>query len=240
MVTKQRIWIAAGVAAAAVAAVLAFALTGGTRSVELPQQAVTGETHLSRLGTLFADPLRASVQVLVDRHRVDPNRIGFTTTFDPYVRVGDARVTRHDTGPVTQLVYSTELICLTNTCLAAHSGDSLRVQFPPAEVFYMLRHGSITLETYVPGRGPITIETLGAGEVVGWSWLFPPNRWHFDARALSLVRAVEFDTACLREKLEEDSALGYDLMSRFAQVLQQRLRWTRMRLLDVYGDVLAG
>jgi CRP/FNR family transcriptional regulator, cyclic AMP receptor protein len=119
-------------------------------------------------------------------------------------------------------------------------GDTLFREDTPAEVFYMLRHGSITLETYVPGRGPITIETLGAGEVVGWSWLFPPNRWHFDARALSLVRAVEFDTACLREKLEEDSALGYDLMSRFAQVLQQRLRWTRMRLLDVYGDVLAG
>src|SRR5690349_25001453 len=109
-----------------------------------------------------------------------------------------------------------------------------------AEVFYRPRHGSITLETYVPGRGPITIETLGAGEVVGWSWLFPPHRWHFDARALALVRAVQFDTTCLREKLEEDSALGYDLMSRFAQVLQQRLRWTRMRLLDVYGDVLAG
>jgi hypothetical protein len=141
VVTKQRIWIAAGVAAAVLAAVLAFALTAGTRSVEVPQQAVTAQTHLSRSGTLFADPLRASVQVLVDRNRVDPKGIGFTATFAPYVRVGDARVTRHDTGPVTQLVYSVELICLTNTCLAAHSGDSLRVQFPSAEVFYAGKSG---------------------------------------------------------------------------------------------------
>ncbi len=119
-------------------------------------------------------------------------------------------------------------------------GETLFREDAAADVFYLLRHGSITLETYVPGRGPVTIETLTAGEVVGWSWLFPPHRWHFDARALSLVRAVEFDTTCLRDKLLHDSELGFDLMSRFAQVLQQRLRWTRMRLLDVYGDVLAG
>src|SRR5204862_7522068 len=84
VVTRQRIWIAAGVAAAVLAVVLVLALTGGTRSVEVPQQAVTGQTNLSRSGTLFADPLRASVQVLVDRQRVDPSRIGFTTRFDPY------------------------------------------------------------------------------------------------------------------------------------------------------------
>ena len=119
-------------------------------------------------------------------------------------------------------------------------GETLFREEEAADVFYLLRHGSVTLETYVPGRGPITIETLAAGEVVGWSWLFPPYQWHFDARALTLVRAVQFDTTCLRDKLEEDSALGFDLMSRFARVLQQRLRWTRMRLLDVYGDVLAG
>jgi len=104
-----------------------------------------------------------------------------------------------------------------------------------AGTFFVLRHGSIALETFVPGRGPVTIETLEAGEVVGWSWLFPPYRWHFDARALSLVRATVFDGACLRAKCEADPALGYDLMSRFAQVVIQRLQWTRLRLLDVYG-----
>ena len=119
-------------------------------------------------------------------------------------------------------------------------GETLFREDTPADTFYLLRHGSITLETYVPGRGSITIETLSTGDVVGWSWLFPPYLWVFDARALELVRAVEFDTTCLRDKLATDPALGYDLMSRFARVLQGRLQATRLRLLDVYGDVLSG
>jgi CRP/FNR family transcriptional regulator, cyclic AMP receptor protein len=106
----------------------------------------------------------------------------------------------------------------------------------PADVFYLIRHGSIALETFVPTRGPVTIETIEAGEVVGWSWLFPPYRWHFDARALTAVRATAFDGACLRGKCAADSVLGYELMSRFAQILIERLQWTRLRLLDVYGD----
>jgi len=104
-----------------------------------------------------------------------------------------------------------------------------------ANTFFLLRHGTVALETYIPSRGSVTIETIDAGEVVGWSWLFPPYRWHFDARALSLVRATVFDGACLRGKCEADPRLGYQLMSRFAQVAIERLQWTRLRLLDVYG-----
>ena len=115
-------------------------------------------------------------------------------------------------------------------------GEVLFREGNPAETFYVVRHGSVALETFVPARGAITIETLEAGEVVGWSWLFAPYRWHFDARALSLVRATAFDGACLRGKCEDDPRLGYELMSRFAQVLIERLQWTRLRLLDVYGD----
>jgi len=104
-----------------------------------------------------------------------------------------------------------------------------------ADTFYLIRHGSVALEMYVPARGPAIIETLEAGEVAGWSWLFPPYRWHFDARALTAVRATAFDGACLRGKCEDDPRLGYALMSRFAQVLIERLQWTRLRLLDLYG-----
>ena len=105
----------------------------------------------------------------------------------------------------------------------------------PADEFFVLRSGTLALETFVPARGGMTIETIEAGEVVGWSWLFPPYRWHFDARALTPVRATSFDGACLRGKCDADPALGYDLMQRFAQVMVQRLQWTRLRLLDVYG-----
>ena len=105
----------------------------------------------------------------------------------------------------------------------------------PADVFYVIRRGRIALELFVPGRGSLTIETLEPGEVVGWSWLFPPYVWHFDARAVSAVRAVAVDGACLRGKCDDDPALGYELMRRFSAVMIERLQATRLRLLDLYG-----
>ena len=105
----------------------------------------------------------------------------------------------------------------------------------PAQVFYVLRHGTVALEAFVPARGPVLIDTIGAGEILGWSWLFPPYRWHFDGRAVEGVRATAFDAVCLREKADADPALGYDLMRRFAQIAIDRLQATRLRLLDVYG-----
>ena len=116
------------------------------------------------------------------------------------------------------------------------AGETIFRQGDRADAFYVLRHGSVALETFVPTRGPVVIETIEGGEVLGWSWLFAPYRWHFDARALTGVRATGFDGACLREKCDQDPALGYELMGRFAQVLIERLQWTRLRLLDVYGD----
>jgi CRP/FNR family cyclic AMP-dependent transcriptional regulator len=116
------------------------------------------------------------------------------------------------------------------------AGETIFRQGDPADHFYVVRHGSIAVGNFVPPRGELVIETLEAGDLLGWSWLFPPYRSHFDARALSIVRATQFDGACLRDKCAADPALGYDLISRFAQVLIERLQWTRLRLLDVYGD----
>ena len=124
--------------------------------------------------------------------------------------------------------------CARNIHFAA--GDRIFREGGEADVFYVVRQGSVAVESFVPGRGSVTIETIEAGDVLGWSWLFPPYRWHFDARALSIVRATVFDGLCLRQKCESDPALGYTLMGRFAQVLIDRLQWTRLRLLDVYGN----
>jgi CRP-like cAMP-binding protein len=124
--------------------------------------------------------------------------------------------------------------CASNVRFEA--GDVLFREGDPADTFYVIRHGTVAIEAYGPARGEMTIETVEAGEVLGWSWLFPPYRWHFDARALSQVRATAFDGACLRGKCDDDPALGYDLMKRFAQVMIERLQWTRLRLLDVYGS----
>jgi CRP-like cAMP-binding protein len=116
------------------------------------------------------------------------------------------------------------------------AGETIFRQGDAADTFYVVRHGTVAVGNFVPPRGELVIETLESGDLLGWSWLFPPYRAHFDARALSVVRATQFDGACLRDKCAADPVLGYDLMSRFAQVLIERLQWTRLRLLDVYGN----
>jgi len=114
-------------------------------------------------------------------------------------------------------------------------GERLFREGEPADIFYLVRKGRVSLSTHAPARGSVVIETLDPGEIVGWSWLFPPYIWHFDARAVDDVRAVAFDGACLRGKCEADHDLGYELMHRFAGVMIDRLLHTRLRLLDLYG-----
>lgn len=126
--------------------------------------------------------------------------------------------------------------CATNVRFAA--GDKVFSEGEEADHFYVIRFGRVATEIRAPGRGPIAIQTLDEGDVLGWSWLFPPYRWAHDARALDLVRAVAFDGACLRRKCDEDPRLGYELMKRFAQVIIERLGNTRLQLLDVYGNAV--
>lgn len=114
------------------------------------------------------------------------------------------------------------------------AGEFLFREGEEASQFYLLRHGKVSLETYIPGPGDVTIQTLDAGQVLGWSWLFPPYRWHFSARAIELTRAVALDGRALRVRCEEDHDLGYELMKRFAQTIIQRLQNTRLQLLDMY------
>ncbi len=105
----------------------------------------------------------------------------------------------------------------------------------PADAFYLLRHGRVALEMSAPGRAPVTFQTVIEGEIVGVSWLLPPHRWSYDARAVDLVRAIAMDAKCLREKCDSDHDLGYDMMMRFVPVLVSRLQATRMQIMDVYG-----
>jgi CRP-like cAMP-binding protein len=115
------------------------------------------------------------------------------------------------------------------------AGQYLFHEGEAADQFYLLRHGRLALQITSPGRGALTFQTLGEGEIVGISWLIPPYRWAYDAKALELTRAVAMDAACLRGKCEADHDLGYDMMKRFMPVLIQRLNAIRMQVLDVYG-----
>ena len=115
------------------------------------------------------------------------------------------------------------------------AGEYIFHEGEDASHFYLIRQGKVALETWAAQRGPITIETIEAGEVLGWSWLFPPYRWHFSARVVEPVRAIALDGVCLRSKGEADHDLGYQLVKRVAQIMMQRLQATRLQLLDVYG-----
>lgn len=116
------------------------------------------------------------------------------------------------------------------------SGDILFKEGNPANEFYALREGSIALEIHTPNKGTLTLQTLHAGDVLGWSWLFPPYEWHFDARALEPTRATALDGKCLREKCDKDPAFGYFMMKHFANLLLQRLQTTRVALLESYCE----
>jgi len=128
-----------------------------------------------------------------------------------------------------------ELIAGCGSNRVFEAGEHLAREGDAADAFFVIRHGRVALELAAPAKGPLMISTLGEGAVVGWSWLFPPHRWSFDARALEQTRVVAFDGACLRGKCDADHELGYELMQRFAAVMLDRLQATRLQLLDVYG-----
>ena len=120
--------------------------------------------------------------------------------------------------------------------VAFHSGERLFVEDGQADRFWIVRHGRVALEVTVPREGQLTIETLGAGSVVGWSWLVAPYRWRFDAVAQEATRATVFDVGCVRSKMDADARVGYQLLSRFVPVIVDRLQATRLRLLDLYKN----
>jgi CRP-like cAMP-binding protein len=105
-----------------------------------------------------------------------------------------------------------------------------------ANTFYIIEQGNVAVQTFAPNKGPITIQTLEAGAMLGWSWLVPPYKWALYARALELTRCIAIDAMCIRGKMEADHELGYQLMKRFTNVIVQRLNSTLVQLLDVYAN----
>ena len=110
-----------------------------------------------------------------------------------------------------------------------HEGES-------AAELYLIRHGAVALEILPPGQTPVVFATERDGDIVGASWLVPPYRWRFDARAVELTRAVGINAQCLRDKCEADHHLGYEMMKRFLPVIVRRLDEARLQILDVYGS----
>jgi CRP/FNR family transcriptional regulator, cyclic AMP receptor protein len=114
------------------------------------------------------------------------------------------------------------------------SGELIFREGDPANRFYLILRGKVSLESYVRDAGVMPIQTVGAGEVLGWSWLFPPFFWHFDARAIEPTEAIFFYGIPLREQCEIDHDLGYALVKRMAEVMMKRLQSTRRKLLNLF------
>ena len=103
----------------------------------------------------------------------------------------------------------------------------------PANRFYLISKGKIALESRRNDESAPLVQFVGEGDVLGWSWLFPPYYCHFDARAVEPTSAVFFYGTRLREECENDPEFGYDLMKRVAAIVIQRLQSTRLELLKL-------
>jgi CRP-like cAMP-binding protein len=108
-----------------------------------------------------------------------------------------------------------------------HEGDDY-------SVFYLIGEGMVALEIETPGR-VLRVQTLYAGDEFDWSALLPHAGKHFQARALSPVTALAFEGDQLLASFQADPAFGLAFMLRLLGVVSERLRATRVQLLDMYS-----
>lgn len=104
-----------------------------------------------------------------------------------------------------------------------------------ANRFYLIEQGTVALDSSASGGDPVTIDVIGDGDLLGWSWLFPPYVWHFSARVVVPTNALFFYGTVLREYCERDQALGFELFKRMSEVMTRRLQSARARLLAAYA-----
>jgi CRP/FNR family transcriptional regulator, cyclic AMP receptor protein len=124
--------------------------------------------------------------------------------------------------------------CARNAVFQAN--DYLFREGSAADDFHLIRHGTVALEIFVPGKGSLTFLTVKSGEIIDANWLIPPYRWSYDARAVELTRTLAFDAKCLREKCEADHRVGYEMMKRFIPPLVDHLHVARLQSLGIHDD----
>ncbi len=114
------------------------------------------------------------------------------------------------------------------------AGDLIFKQGDPAHSFYLIVWGAVSL-THAGLKGNTAIQTLTAGDAVGWSWLFPPYAWHFNAMATEGSRVIEFDGERIQELCHAEPQFGFEFMNRIAQVVIERLQHARRKLFKITG-----
>jgi len=118
------------------------------------------------------------------------------------------------------------------------AGEVMLKENTSADKFYLVRSGHVAL--YIAEPREITIQTIGENDILGWSWLVPPYRYRFSAKALENSRLLALDGKCLREKCEKNADLGYELMKRLVKIFAERLEAARLQLIDIYNINVEG
>jgi CRP/FNR family transcriptional regulator, cyclic AMP receptor protein len=130
----------------------------------------------------------------------------------------------------------TQLTLLTDCAMVAHfkPGQVILREGERANRFYLIESGKVVLESREDLGEPMIAETIGAGDLLGWSWMFPPYVWHFTARAIEQTEAIFFYGTILREYCERDPSLGYELFKRMAPIMLRRLQTARDKMLAIH------
>jgi CRP/FNR family cyclic AMP-dependent transcriptional regulator len=130
-----------------------------------------------------------------------------------------------------------QLTLLKDCALSARfkTGEVIFREGDHADRFYLITSGKVVLESGAGYGEPVVIETIGAGDLLGWSWMMPPYQWHFTARAVEPTEAIFFASPILREYCERDHSLGFELHKRMSAVMMKRLQAARQKLLAVHA-----
>ena len=145
----------------------------------------------------------------------------------------ETRVALH---PFLVGVNRTQLALLTDCAMGTQfkEGQVIFREGEPANRFYLIESGKVVLESAGKIGDPVIIDTIGAGDLLGWSWMFPPHTWHFTARAIEPTKAIFFYGTILRQYCEMDHSLGYDLLKRMTSVMNRRMQAARDKMLAIH------
>jgi CRP-like cAMP-binding protein len=139
--------------------------------------------------------------------------------------------------PLMRNLNHTQLALLADCALTAHfkAGEVIFREGEPADRFYLIQNGKVVLESGEGYGEPVIIETIGAGDLLGWSWMMPPYMWHFTARAVAATEAVYFHGPILHQYCERDHSLGFELHKRMSEVMMKRLQAARKKMLSLHA-----
>ena len=149
----------------------------------------------------------------------------------------DARIARVERHPFLRGLNHTQMALLADCVLTSRfkAGETIFREGEPANRFYLIEKGKVVLESGAEYGEPVVIQTIGPGDLLGWSWMMPPYVWHFTARAVESTEAIHFVGSILRQYCEKDHSLGFELHKRMSAVMMKRLQAARKKMLSIHA-----